>query len=549
MNKLRPIHAYGLITLFGLIFFIPFLGGVHLFDWDEINFAESAREMIVSGNYLDVQINFQPFWEKPPLFIWIQVLSMKVFGINEFAARFPNAICGILSLLSLFNVGRKFRDEKFAWLWVLSYAGSVLPFFYFKSGIIDPWFNLFIFLGVVHFVYYVSETTTRQKNLFLSALFIGLAILTKGPVAFLIFIISFIIFLFIRKFKIKTSFLDVLNFSVMLGFVGGFWFILQILNGNNQVVLDFINYQIRLFTTEDAGHGGFLLYHFVILLVGVFPASVFAIPGFMVRDPSKTYLRLWMFILFWTVLLLFTFVNTKIVHYSSLCYFPLTFFAAIYLYKLIAEKNKVPMSVKILILCLSGLYGVLLSLFPFVEKYKDIIIDKGWIKDAFTQGNLMANVEWTGLEPVVGLFYIAAIWIFIYNMNKDITRNVTLIFISTLIFTFLSIVLVTPRIEEHSQRAAIEFYSLRGKEDGYITTLGFKSYAHIFYGSLYPSSTPHSNEDKWLLEGNVDKPVYVVFKISRRERYLKQYPQLKVLYEKNGFVFTQRSDLINTLKK
>jgi 4-amino-4-deoxy-L-arabinose transferase-like glycosyltransferase len=59
---------------------------------DEINFAESAREMIVTGDYSKVQINFNPFWEKPPLFIWMQVLSMKIFGINEFAARFPNAV-------------------------------------------------------------------------------------------------------------------------------------------------------------------------------------------------------------------------------------------------------------------------------------------------------------------------------------------------------------------------------------------------------------------------------------------------------------------------
>ena len=95
-----------LIILFSSFFFIPFLGNVHLFDWDEINFAECAREMIVSNDYLNVQINFQPFWEKPPLFIWMQVLSMKVFGINEFAARFPNAICGIVSLLVIYRIGK-----------------------------------------------------------------------------------------------------------------------------------------------------------------------------------------------------------------------------------------------------------------------------------------------------------------------------------------------------------------------------------------------------------------------------------------------------------
>ena len=66
-GKLRNYQA--LIAILAALFFIPFLGRVHLFDWDEINFAESAREMIQSSDYLTVRINFLPFWEKPPLFI------------------------------------------------------------------------------------------------------------------------------------------------------------------------------------------------------------------------------------------------------------------------------------------------------------------------------------------------------------------------------------------------------------------------------------------------------------------------------------------------
>src|SRR4030042_1849068 len=97
MHRNKNILLNAVIALVSLALFVPFIGGVHLFDWDEINFAESAREMIVTGDYLTVRIDFLPFWEKPPLFIWMQVLSMKLFGINEFAARFPNAICGIIT--------------------------------------------------------------------------------------------------------------------------------------------------------------------------------------------------------------------------------------------------------------------------------------------------------------------------------------------------------------------------------------------------------------------------------------------------------------------
>jgi 4-amino-4-deoxy-L-arabinose transferase-like glycosyltransferase len=95
------------ITVFGLLLFIPNLSSTTLFDWDEINFAEAAREMIVTGDYSRVTINFLPFWEKPPLFLWMQALSMNIFGINEFAARLPNAIFGIITLVTLFIIGKR----------------------------------------------------------------------------------------------------------------------------------------------------------------------------------------------------------------------------------------------------------------------------------------------------------------------------------------------------------------------------------------------------------------------------------------------------------
>ena len=91
----------------GALFYIPFIGGVALFDWDEINFAEISREMIVTGDYLNIQVNYKAFFEKPPFFFWLQVLSMKTFGINEFAARLPNALAGIMVLVLLYKTGTR----------------------------------------------------------------------------------------------------------------------------------------------------------------------------------------------------------------------------------------------------------------------------------------------------------------------------------------------------------------------------------------------------------------------------------------------------------
>jgi hypothetical protein len=531
------------ILLLGIILYVPFLGRVHLFDWDEINFAESAREMIVSGNYLTVQINFMPFWEKPPLFIWMQVLSMKVFGINEFAARFPNAICGIITLLVLFNTGKKFRDEKFGWIWVMTYAGSLLPFLYFKSGIIDPWFNLFIFLGIIHFVYYLTINNSRALNIISSSFFLGLAILTKGPVAIIIFTLTLLIYLFFVRFRIKTSFRDVILFILVLSFTGGFWFILQILSGNSGIIRDFIIYQVRLFQTEDAGHGGFLLYHFVILFPGVFPASIFALYSIFKKadnNQGKTDLSLWMQILFFVVLILFTIVKTKIVHYSSMCYFPLSFIASITIWKIISGEMQAGRLLRILLAIVTIILGLFIAIVPFIDILKEKIISKGWIKDIFTIRNLDASGNWTGFESLIGILFIfVCIW-FIVLFNKKAFLSIKGIFLSSMVFLFLSMALIIPRIEAYSQRAAIEFYASVKNEDAYITTLGFKSYAHLFYGEVSPPENITVKEKGWLLTGDIDKTTYVVFKINRKERTLKEYPDLKILYEKNGFVFSRR---------
>ena len=159
---------------------------------------------------------------------------MKIFGINEFAARFPNVICGILSLMILYYLGRKIYGHRFGLLWILSYGAAILPFFFFKSGIIDPWFNLFIFIGIAWFIFYLDpeRQKSRLRNLVLSAVFFGLAVLTKGPVALLIFLLCFLVFLVLKRFRISTSLVHVALFILVLALVGGSWFLYQAASGN-----------------------------------------------------------------------------------------------------------------------------------------------------------------------------------------------------------------------------------------------------------------------------------------------------------------------------
>ena len=541
LNKLR--NNYGLILLLLSCVFFPFaIGSVHLFDWDEVNFAEIAREMIVNNNYLNVQINYQPFWEKPPLFFWLQALSMKIFGINEFASRFPNVLVGIASILSIYYIGKKFISNKFAFIWGLSYIGSFLPHFYFKSGIIDPLFNLFIFLSIYYF--YLYQVKYTKKNLLIASLLTGLAVLTKGPVAVLIILLVVLFFVIYKWKTIKIKILDLIIAGLIICVITSFWFISEIINGGGiELFKEFIAYQIRLFTSSEAGHGEPFYYHFIVLFFGCFPISLIAIPFILKKNFSdsksilvKDFYTL-NFILFWVVLILFSITTTKIVHYSSLCYFPLSFMAAYIIYKYENEKKNLHKISFVLLAVVGILIGLIFTAIPLIVKFKANVIPL--IRDKFAVQNILLPVEWGGFEYLFGIFYVVLLVIVLVKLKKNIRFIIHLFLLNALILNLLMIFIV-PKIEQHSQGSMIEFFKKHNQPKEYVTTYGFRSYAKFFYANKQKPENLKSLNEEWLLYGTIDKPVYIVSKMYDKEKVL-QLKNINFLYEKGGFVFYVRN--------
>lgn len=560
MGNLKKDHF--VIVLLGILFYLPFLGGVHLFDWDEINFAEAAREMIVSGDYFHVQIDFLPFWEKPPLFIWMQVVAMKLFGVNEFAARFPNAMCGIISLLFLFSIGKKLHGRCFGWIWVLTYLGSILPHLYFRSGIIDPWFNFLIFSSL----YYLTLMFSNQENsgqvklffnknkpLFIGGVLLGLAVLTKGPAAVLLVGLTGFVYWVSVKFKMYFTISQILIYGFSAILVTALWFGVEWMMNGSWFIKEFTTYQIRLFSTQDAGHGGFPGYHFVVLLLGCFPASIFAVPALWksplpLDSTSQKWqidFRKWMVILFWVVLILFSIVQSKIVHYSSLCYFPLTYLSATYLFAI--SKNEKKLNSKIVIALLS--FGLLISsifiALPFIGKNIELLKPL-FAKDLFALGNLEAEISWSNWDIIPGVFllFTTLISVFIFwkkgfGKNYSFRKGIVILFGGGAIFITLSLIFFINKIEGYSQNAVIEFYrSLEGK-DVYVKNVGFKSYAPLFYTAKPDGLRKENRSYPWLTEGKIDRDVYFVTKVNN-DGGLRKFPDIEEIGRKNGFVFFKR---------
>ncbi len=113
------------------------------------------------------------------------------------------------------------------------------------------------------------------------------------------------------------------------------------------------------------------------------------------------------------------------------------------------------------------------------------------------------------------------------------------LFGGTAVFVMLTLIFFIKRIEGYSQRAAIEFFESKAGEDVYFTTHGYKSYAQYFYARTMPYSNPNAADRNWLIEGPVDKDVYIVTK-NYHAGYLLSKPDMEQIGAKNGFVFFKR---------
>lgn len=562
--------AYAFIAVVSALLFVPFIGNMPLFDWDEINFAECAREMLATDNYSSVQLYYKPFWEKPPLFIWLQAMSMNLFGVNEFAARFPNALCGVITLLVLYKTGSSLNDRKFGLTWAFVYASTLLPHLFFKSGIIDPWFNLLIYISVFYLIQHTNNPVGKYgyKTALLSGFFLGLALLTKGPAALILVGLTVTVFFMWSRFKKISEAKFLVAFFAAFLVTGLSWFTIELLKGNGQVIKEFIDYQIRLFNTEDSDHGGPFIYHFVVLLLGCFPSSLFLILAHKksISDtPFQKHSKRWMFCLFWVVLILFSIVKTKIVHYSSLCYFPLTYLATYALLKVLAGQYEWKKGFHYFFVGISLLIGIVFTVFGFIPFIKPWLIQSNLIADAFAVENLKADVQWSGFEWLIGVVFILGLLYCLIKIKQGTKKMIYGVFLTTLFTTYSLLMVVAPKVEQYSQHAAIEFYKMCAKNNFYVATIGFKSYANLFYGEI--NKDIKQNEDfkafckqrekalleqgisittyhgiyfkEWLEHGALDRPACFVAKCTDQD-IKKDYPQLKELYRQNGFVFLMR---------
>ncbi|MFI5400514.1 MAG: ArnT family glycosyltransferase [SAR324 cluster bacterium] len=378
---LNPRRALVLVLAVAALASLTSLETAPLIDWDENMQSGVARQVMLSGDVLQLRLNGQPFTEKPPLFFLEMAGVFKLFGVSEVSARMTSAINGLLFLTALFWIARYLMDTEAATLWTLMYASSLLPLVLSRAAIVEHTFNALMALGALCLVAYdesLSRALARGANsagrgafargehwawLLAAALALGLAVLAKGPSGGAVPLVAFGAYKAVRRGAPLHLGHWVVCGALALA-VALSWYGANYLFHGGVFIKEFARFMGWEFSRRVQGHGGPFYYHWVAALVGLFPWTPLLLL-YLLRDVREAVLRnrlgpAWIGLgVGWAgfVLIVFSIVTTKLPHYSSGIYVPLTMLAALALQGVARIRGRIP----VWLAAALALYGLLLA--------------------------------------------------------------------------------------------------------------------------------------------------------------------------------------------
>ncbi|MBU6410264.1 MAG: glycosyltransferase family 39 protein [Verrucomicrobia bacterium] len=278
-----------ILTLFTFFFL---LGCRALNEPDEGRYAEIAREMLQTGNWLVPHLWYLPHLDKPPLAYWLIAISMKFFGQNEWAVRLPIALAGVSGVWAAFLLGGAVGGRRVA-IWSALLLQSMLLYFVMARMLTT---DIFLTQFVAWALYFFwrswwamqSQAADQKLNFFSWHLAGWLAIaagfLVKGPIAVAAPLVPFLILLiFRRRQSAIPTFLAGAGAGFLLFFaVAAPWFLIVF-----QRVPGSARYMIlgqaagHLLGTTIKNRPGGAFYFFGILAIGLVPWT--ALPGWLWR--------------------------------------------------------------------------------------------------------------------------------------------------------------------------------------------------------------------------------------------------------------------------
>ncbi|MBI3391972.1 MAG: glycosyltransferase family 39 protein [Nitrospirae bacterium] len=272
-----PIVLLLALTAFLLVFR---LGTPGLTDRDEASFSEAVREMTVDGDWLTPHFNGATRFDKPPLIYYLMAVPVTVFGLSEFSLRLHSATAGVGLVLLVFLFARRHAGQRAA-IYSAGCLAASLGFLVLGRAAITDMTLLLLTTGALFsfFRAYWSPAPSGRPWYRLADVLLALAFLVKGPVGPLAVSLAAAAFLFaaggFRRYAREAR--PWLSVLIVLGISLPWFALMLVLHG--QAYIDAAMYHtVTRYTSTLGGHGGTVFYYFPVVLLILFPWSLF-LPG------------------------------------------------------------------------------------------------------------------------------------------------------------------------------------------------------------------------------------------------------------------------------
>jgi 4-amino-4-deoxy-L-arabinose transferase-like glycosyltransferase len=198
MERTQTIRDLVILFIAASFILLWNLGTGSLTSWDEAVYAQVAKEILVSGNWIDLTYMGLPWSNKPPLCMWMITLFYMLFGANEFSARFFSALCGTGTILVTYLFAKKLYSRKAALIAALMLLSTQHFIWSAKVAMLDGALTFFTILSL----FFLKKSEDKKIYLIFSLLAFAFAFLTKGVAALTILFIAFLYLLLTKKMAV-----------------------------------------------------------------------------------------------------------------------------------------------------------------------------------------------------------------------------------------------------------------------------------------------------------------------------------------------------------
>ena len=278
-SALHPGKILLLVIIYGLIWFGT-LNYRHLIPSDEGRYAEIAREMLVTGDWVTPRYNGYKYFEKPPLQAWATAATFQVFGIGDWQARLWTALTGFLTILAIGFTGSRLYNARAGWLAAVVLASSPMWIISGHFNSLDMGLSAFLVAALCSLLLAQhSQSKMGCRNwMWVCWIFMALATLSKGLIGAAIPAMVFIAYsISAWDWKIWTR-LRLFSGTMIFLAITAPWFVLVALRNPEFLEFFFIHEHLQRFTQDAHSRTGPIYYFVPLLFIGLLP-WVLQIPG------------------------------------------------------------------------------------------------------------------------------------------------------------------------------------------------------------------------------------------------------------------------------